>query len=332
MSGPRCTLFKRLLGALFCAALAATWPAEGAAAGLLKPHLHKADAYSEVYSLVLELEDGGHAQIELAVSNIGIGDNNAMCRAFVVNGRRSWKFASIIKPKDWRYTAPDNLRIGRCSIDYRAGVLRVVGRGRGGTLTATVKTKLSSRSFPGHRIVTKGGFFDAERLLHNAVANVSMSPSKAGVGVTQAQATMHRFWVTAPPSELASRWVRVFGLGKTSTLIVHARELPGRKGARGAISASPNHRFVALKGLKLRRVGTRRILTIGVGKSRYHVRLGKRLFRHAPLEDAGVIGRIIRMFVGNPVTETFRATLLGRDKHPELAALPERLIVELSTN
>lgn len=122
---------------------------------------------------------------------------------------------------------------------------------------------------------------------------------------------MYHFWVTAWPGELARQWVRVFGMSAEGAFIVISHYPPGKKEpATGSIWVPGASGPVAFESMQMVNMpeGNQR-LSISSNNVTYRIFLQKQLYRHAPLEQAGFLGRIIRLFIGNWVTRTYRALL-----------------------
>ena len=64
------------------------------------------------------------------------------------------------------------------------------------------------------------------------------------------------------------------------------------------------------------------------GDLKLQLKPAQRLFRHAPMEEQGWLGRLVGSWVGNPVTTTYRATVAGNGLCPNLQGIMEITHVE----
>jgi len=136
---------------------------------------------------------------------------------------------------------------------------------------------------------------------------------------------MYHYWVTAWPGDLARQWVRVFGLSADGAFIVIAHYPPGKKEpATGSIWVPGAPGPVAFESMQMENIlDGNQTLSISSNNVTYRLVLHKQLYRHAPLEQVGFIGRIIRLFTGNWVTRTYRALLEVPGKDGSVPAIVE---------
>ena len=308
--------FSLLLGGFF----------GGLSASPLKPHLLEPEAYSEVYTVFLELDNGVHAQIKLAVSNIGVGDGNGMCGILYIDEQGAMNAGSRFSKKDMDFSVSDRLKIGTCSIVLTKNKIRVQALVKQNSIDVELLRKMQVIQPPGHLIQTEDGFFDQQLLLQWAPIRLKAKIENRSAVETTGYGCIYHYWVTALPQALASNWIRVFGVAKEGAFYLNARFLPKSQEVSGSLWMPGDKSPVTLQGAQLVWKDKKRykIKFLYKGK-RYGLLLTRQLFREAPVEQAGVVlGGLIKMIVGNPVTYTYRASF-----DPGVAGLPARVIAEV---
>ncbi len=277
----------------------------------LAPHLLEPEAYSETYHAVLELEKGIHIQIQFAITNIGIGDQNSMCRVLFVDEKDAWNAERIFGRSGWTFRPPGQLEIGNCYITAEKDSTTIFAEVENGSVEVKLSEPVSPTKPPGHLIQVGKDFFDFQILMPWAQAAVRFDLKELPARIVKGYGCMYHFWVTAWPADLARQWVRVFGMSAEGAFIVMSHYPPGKKEPpSGSIWVPGAPDPVAFDSMQMENSPDgNQTLSISSNNVTYHLFLHKQLYRHAPLEEAGFLGRIIRLFIGNWVTRTYRALL-----------------------
>ncbi len=276
----------------------------------LKPHLLNPEAYSETYTAVLELEGGLHIQVQFAVTNIGLGDQHSMCRVLFIDEEEAWNESPVFGRDEWSFQPPGRLDIGPCSISAEKERTTIRAQVTKGSIEVALSEPIKPTQPPGHLIKANDGFFDNEIFINRAGADVHLHLQDQPNRRLKGYGCMYHFWVTAWPAGLARKWVRVYGLWQNQSILVMSHFPPGKEPARGSIWHPGASTPIALDSLLMEGgKDSYHIISISQGEKEYSLELLKLLYRHAPLEEIGFLGRIIGLFMGNWVTRTYRAQL-----------------------
>ena len=271
----------------------------------LEPHLLQPEAYSETYGFVFSMDENSHLVVQLSVSNLGLGDQNGMCRILYLHNGKSWSFDALYNNEMWSFTPPASLEMGTCRMSLKGDSLELSAELNKSTFAATLHGNINVVEPPNHLIQTSDGFFDQQILVRwgKAILTVDMEDQppieSAGFGC------MYRFWVTALPPELAYRWIKVFGLDETGADLLVVRFPPKQEKAIGWNWFA--HSNLPTPAQQLEYDG--KVIKIETSAGKYIITLKEQLDRHAPVENIGFWGFLVESWIGNPVTYTYLATI-----------------------
>jgi hypothetical protein len=298
-------------GALALAALLAA-PSPARASAALKPLLLPRGTYGESFTFIADLDDGTYVQASLSFTNLGPGSTKGLCRGLVVKAAGApWKAATRVG-KDaysWRGGAEERLAIGPCSasIDGTATGVEVALEG------GTVRLEFAGRAAPSaarDSIVTLGeGRYETEVLLSRVAVTATLAlpgePERRSAGggyIDHTRSTIH-------PKDLATRWVRFRALrGDRPLLLLGRQGQDGRYTPLWACEGRGHCRDYASFRVERQGDGNPPAFRVAVSgePTSVDLRSGRLLYRDAPVEDLGVIGKLVRPFTGNPVTYVYR--------------------------
>jgi hypothetical protein len=266
-----------------------------------------------------------HIQIQFAITNIGIGDQFSMCRVLFINDNDAWNSERVYDRSGWSYDPAGRLEIGKCYMTVEQDATLVYAEVDRAAVKVKLPGSLKPVKPPGHLIKAGREFFDLQILTPWSSAEVQLNLREQPSRLVKGYGCMYHFWVTAWPSDLARQWVRVFGMSEDGAFIVMAHYPAGKnEPARGSVwipGAPVPVTFDAM--VREHRGADSQMLNILSGTQIYRLSIDKELYRHAPLEELGFIGRIIRMFMGNWVTRTYRASLEMHGSSSPLKAIVE---------
>ncbi len=286
----------------------------GLADNLLTPHLLEPEAYSETYSVFVKEESGIYIKIELAISNLGLGDQNAMCRIVQLGTGLHWSDEELYNRKDWQFDQKGILTIGTCILDITSG-------------TPMIKVELNHRSFqlrfenpleevlPDNHLITAGNrFFNQHVLLPWSPVELTISKPSEKDFKSTGHGVIYRFWTTAWPSDLAEYWLRLYGVGAEGTFLLFAWKPIGKSGMEGFILFPDRVNPVTIENCALlnNKPGNY-FVKAEAGKRHFEITTDQRFDRHAPVEQLGAFKFLIAPWLGNPVTQTFSATMESVD-------------------
>ncbi|MBU2510733.1 hypothetical protein KJ966_05330 [bacterium] len=294
---------------------------------LLSPHLLEPEAYSETYSIVVTDKSVGYIKVELAISNLGLGDQNAMCRIDHLGPDFQWSADELYGREDWQFDPKGTLVVGSCSLDVATGA-------------PIVKVDLNDRSFrimfanplkevipKNHLIVTGDRFFNQHILL--AWSSVILVTSKVGEEEfhSTGHGMIHRFWTTAWPPELAEYWIRAYHLGSGGSFSLFAWKPLEKNGMNGFVLFPDGAIPAVIEECNLLNEHPEEYnIRVVAGKSSFEIKTDHRLSRHAPIEQLGAFKFLITPWLGNPVTQTFSATMSSAG-----STVQEQVFFELTT-
>lgn len=281
--------------------------------------------YSESWTAIADLQDGTYVQLQLAVSNIGPGDLNGVCRALVVApSAKAWTGAKTVDDDAWEASKDKGLRIGRCKASVQGKTMRYTARVGGGSVEVVLSAAPRPKRPPQSKLTVDDATYTTELLTPWAPAKVTVNlPGAASKTLTGTGYADHTRSLLLP-GPLARKWVRLRALGASGSVLMLARYPAGKGGPRGWVWRQEDARWAPLKTLKLTRKGKAWAIDFATADHRWSVTTTRQLYRHAPVEEHGVLGSVVGAVVGNPVTYTHRASPQGD------TAMPARAIVEIS--
>lgn len=294
--------------AALCAATTAN------AASWLRPLFLKRSSYGESFTFVADLDDGTYLQLQLSLTNLGPGPTKGICRALLVPPRgKPWKAAERFgrDALTWIDGAEERLSVGSCHAWAGPSDTGIEVRLEGATLrlTAGARPKPISPHEPPLAIGEER--YQTEVLLYRAPVSVHLSlprePARDASGLGYLDHTRS----TVPPKDLAKRWIRFRGLRRDHGLLLLGRE--GKDGRFAPLWActDPDGPCRTYPSFQLRREGGGEApafrIDVADGGQPIAIRSGRLLYRDAPIEEMGVIGKLITPFTGSPVTYVFRA-------------------------
>jgi hypothetical protein len=303
-------LQRAVVAAALVAALGA--PAPAASSSALRPLWLKRSSYGESFTFIADLDDGTYVQLSLSFTNLGPGPTKGLCRALVVRAAGgAWKASTRVgrDSYSWRDAEEERLAIGPCAawIDGAATGVEVPLEG------GSVRLLFAAR--PGRRagreaVVTAGAErYDTEVLLHHVPVSATIALPGDAERHLAGGGYLDHTRSTISPVSLAARWVRFRALrGERALLVLGRQSHDGRFTPLWACEG-PACRDYA--GFKVDRDGAGRApafrIQVAGAEDPLDIRSGRLLYRDAPVEDLGVLGKLVMPFTGNPVTYVYRA-------------------------
>ncbi len=278
---------------------------------VLRPLWHPSENYGETYTFVADLDGGGYVQLSLGITNLGPGTSHGLCRAVVVlPDKHPWVEDERVPSEDWNYRAgAERLEVGPCAATGGAGTA-VEARLAGSVLRLDFEGPLRPTRPPGAVVTDGEDRFTSEVLLWRVPVAAVLSFPGAPPIVAKGGGYADHSRGSIPTRSLARAWVRFRGLRGERGLLVLGRESP--RGAFAPVwSTEDLSTFAEYPGFRLRRSGPD-------GRPSFRVELpaaspsleiesGELLYRDAPVEGLGILGALLKPFVGNPVTWVYRA-------------------------
>lgn len=294
---------------------------------LFTPAIDDAETYSETWSFILDATDGTYVQLQLGITNAGFGSQKGLCRALVVPHQQPpWTESVSVSRGEWK-TLPNGLRVGPCEIAENAQETLVTATLKAARVQLHIGRQAQSTQVPGTPLTPNGlggVFYRSDILIPHASATgiwTHANSSQAMHGFAYADHSRG----TVLPKEIATGWLRWRSLGETCPVLLQARYFGGKTFAwhwsADLLSPAP----IELTPLNTPPVSaqvTRFSIDTSVGK--LWITPERALYRYAPAEEFGLIGKAISSWIGNAETFTYRAKIEG------LACGPTAGILELT--
>lgn len=313
------------------AVLLLPWVAGANAA--LEPLPSSSDNYGESFSFTVDLDDGTLITVGFSVTNLGPGSRHGICRTTVMRpGKKTWSPQVKVGSEEWGYDKASNtLKMGPCTLHSGTGTHISVPLGDG-LVNLAFEQAIAPQVPPGSEVVVGNARYRHEVLLpfSPVKARLRLPGSTAPVELTGGGYGDHSH-STVEPAKLARRWVRFRALRGESNLLLLGRE--GYDGGFGPVYLwASGGEPQALQRFDLRRTdedGTNKTASwqaeLDSGQGPMKLRSTSLLLRNAPVQDLGVLGRLVKGVVGSPVTYVMRAVL----ERPGQPALPGVMEVTL---
>jgi hypothetical protein len=296
-----------------------------AAAAPLQPRPESADTWGESFTFQADLADGSYVWAQLSFTNLGPGSGTGVCRVLVRRpGRTPFTAQTRVSRKGWEYVPADASGTDRLELDE--GLCAAHGGATPGLRVALDGRRVELRfakAFtptvpPGGDVrLPNGRYYLSELLLPFGDVQVRLQGKDLTKGeaaeLLSGGAYVDHSRSTTPPTELASRWVRFRALravGAAPRALLLARLAPGGSFAHAYLweEGTPPR---ALTQLELSRLGSGGLKTAWLA---HFPEVGavastSLLHRSAPVQELGLLGRVLKPLVGSPVTYTHRAVL-----------------------
>lgn len=314
-----------VIGCLILSAL----PEAGRASSVLLPVLGRGSSYAESYTFVGDLADGTYVQLTFSFTNLGPGPTKGICRVVVARvGHPPWKTSERVGRKDWSYssTPEERLSIGPCAVTYGPLVTLIQADLDGGTIRLSIAAPLKPQAPPDAFVTIGLDHYRTEILLYRAPLEAVITLPGETARTLSGSGYADHSRSTVQPKDLAVRWVRFRGLRGDRGLLLLARESAENE-FRPVWSCETLGHWREYTRFQLNRSGD------SEETPSFHVQLSGKagglevrstalLLRDAPVEDLGLLGKIVAPFVGSPVTYVFRARASGNGG-PEVEGILE---------
>lgn len=302
---------RRAAAALVALLLVA--PGAPQASTWLKPLLLRRGTYGESFTFVADLDDGSYLQLSLGMTNLGPGSTKGICRALLVPAIGApWKAAARVGRDEIRWSSGDEerLTIASCAAVVSEAGTAVEVKLEGGAVRVALVDR-PRREGQESAVAVQDGRYLSEVLLHRAPVTATVTlpggPPRTVAGAGYLDHTRS----TIAPKDLARRWVRFRGLRGERGLLLLGRE--GHDGRFAPLwSCSQPGGCRELASFRVERQGrggaTSFRVELATGAAPIEIRAARLLYRDAPVEDLGFLGKLIAPFTGSPVTYVYRAT------------------------
>lgn len=276
-----------------------------------------ADPYLESFTFVSDLDDGTFLHVQLAVTNVGPGAGHGVCRLVVADGTRPvWGGGLRVDRAGWKDSTPTHLQIGTCEAEATENGTRVRVALDDASVDLVFVEAARARDPVAADVTVDGARYVATILHERAPVHGTLKMKTASSRDVRGFGYADHSRSEVVGSRLARRWVRFRALGDGGPVLLLARE--GLDGAFSPAWAQGRDRArLALERFDVSRSGAAKEPSFRIAfghESRVaQVQSTRLLYRSAPVEELGVIGHLVKPFVGSPVTYMHRAALSWRD-------------------
>lgn len=300
--------------------------------GLFRPKPIDKDNYGESFTFLADLNDGTYVWAQFSLTNIGPGSDHGICRASVTAPNGSvWKADRRVKPGDdddeWRYDdKSDTLWIARCSA--RDGAFpEMTAEFDEGSLTLRFAGALRPVQPDGSEFRIDGSVYRVKVLQPFAPVKATLRLGKSGSRTVEGGGYVDHAYTAAKPSKVARHWVRFRALRDTPTVLLGREAQDASFGPTFRWSESGVQYF---RSFTLQRDGKDSGTTWSIRLGQPDggtIKTSRFLSRRSFIQDLGFLGRIVKPFVGSPVTYTHRA-LYERPGQPPVQGILEVSVEE----
>jgi hypothetical protein len=327
------------------AAAVAAPPPAASVQTLLAPTAADSKTYTESFTTLALLADGTYVHTSLMISNIGLHNGRAVCRARISQkDGTAALYESFADAGDWHHipataTAPESLHVGACTATARSGSYVLEANFAEAQLRMTLAQAPRAVVPPGHPVRVGDAFYESSILVPFASAQGTLrqgsGPQRTWTGSGYADHSRS----TTLPKDLGYGWLRFRGLSAAGSRLLLVRYVAPAQGAHSPVLKAylwrqGEARPQALRDphIALPAAGTEAAalkVTVFDGAHRLMtLRASRALLREAPLEAYGLMGRLVGSVIGAVQTETYAATAVEEAAAGGTRALPGILEVD----
>ncbi|HET9597777.1 MAG TPA: hypothetical protein VFP65_19470 [Anaeromyxobacteraceae bacterium] len=312
-----------LLASILALAFAQAARADGARERQFLRPTPASGTYGESFTFIADLDDGTYVHLTLALTTLGPGGLKTICRARIVPpGALPWAAATRLGSDAWSWAGGpgERLAVGPCSAEMEGEGLAVEVALEGG------RARLAFAARPAQApllrdavVVVPGKQFRSEVMLFRTPVTATVALPGRPVRTVEGAGYADHSRSTISPLDLFESWVRFRALRGDRPVALLGRR--GRDGAFKPVWACEDGDHCRdLDRYEIRRAPDARpaafAVTVGAGEDALQLRSGALLYRSAPVEELGLLGRLVKVVAGNPVTYVYRGTLQEGDAPP----------------
>jgi len=286
----------------------------GYAQGIAKsfePRPITAERWTESFSVIADLTGGVFVKVNQLISNVGIGDGKSACRIVLHRSGLEAESLSDDFGDDWTADgAKKSLKVGSCLVINAPQGLRVQAELEGLAVDMQFAERAKRVQGPGGVLSDGDSFYEYDIALPWSPVTARLT-REGQVETLQGFGFSDHSRATSMPRDIAYQWFRFLGLQKTDSLMFRVRALnPGKDmtGWRWAQSETgPSVGMPRIVGLETVPEGAGFKFDVIFGEDVYQVSVDELVLHFAPLDELGLLGVMIRPWLGNPETRTYRA-------------------------
>ena len=301
----------------------------------LNPMFLSNRSYSEAFEISAVLDDGTFVQTQMMVTNIGFRDSSAVCQILVLHPEEDpWKASKRFSKAEWNYSdTPDHaLSIGHCRIAQVHDSTICTMEFDNATVSLSFDEPPNPVKIPVTLDVgdekpplqgkSSSKFYTYEMLIPWSRLQATMSLPSGPEKVVSGSGILVHSRSVGYPKNFSHGWVYYYGCPSGCRFLANFRYPPhNARGVAGWIwkDNAPTPQPVADMQVTYgsAMVDGKSMTTVAVSAldGSFTITSQRELYRFSIIDDIGpILGSIIKMAVGNPVTRFYKAqvTLLPR--------------------
>ena len=309
---------------LWCAAMSSSGEVISSSPHPFGPTVLPGKSYSETYKLSALCDDQTFIQVQMMITNVGLGDSNAACELLVLRpGEKPSKTSRRFNKTRWSFSATPRptLSIGPCRLwqdGESTGCLIAFD-----SITASILIDRPARSQQSPDTIAADKafkkFYVNEALVPWTRLSTALRMPRLPEKQLKGFGMLERSRSVGYPKDFSNGWISFYGstaVGAGGTQFLAECHFPASK-APGAIGWTWNDRDHVPKPLSgLQMVMKRKAdgahetaLPILTEPHAALVISGEQsLFRYSIVDELGpMLGSVVRLIIGNPVTRYYRA-------------------------
>ena len=292
------------------------------------------ERYAETVTLSARLTDGSYLMLQAMLTNGGIGDEKPACRILYVSPK-GVATNQVNRDGDWRYlSGQKRLELSSCRIQASSSGLK--WKATTDDMSAEVSLAGSVREMrpPRSKVSGKDEFFESFILLPWGRLTAKVKAPKLGRITSQGHGTLVKTRSTMLPPDVAKHWFKLYaypqaGQLQKPSLIVEVKAVKSGK-LSGWVWHSSAKKPRALTKRELKALKPQ--LTTTPPKSAQISLEGippltltrqSRLFKYEPVRQYGMMGRLAKRWIGDPLNITSSISVTFGDSQSELIGFLE---------
>ncbi len=278
----------------------------------LAPKAIDDEKYGETYTAVALLENDTYLLLQVLFTNAGMGSSNALCRGLVVPpGKDGVNDMVRMSKGDWAFDGETNtLTLKECILTSQEGRTRFQVKTEKLRILLDIGAGMKAVRPPRHRFTSKEGMFEAELMIPWAPVSAKIrGPGLKGLN-GKGMAYMDHTRSNALMGAVARQWVRYRGFYGKKPVLFQARFPQGDAPPVGWFWAGESKAPQALEAGQIQYGNDGKSVTVNVSGKAGQVTLktDKLIYSFRPVESYGVLGHLVKAFIGNPLLRTYFAT------------------------
>jgi hypothetical protein len=297
------------------------------------------ESYAETLTLLALLDDRSYLLVQTMLTNGGVGDEKPACRVLFVPAKG--KIAhQVERGGDWSYNkSRAQLKLGSCQLTQEASGLTWHAKTEEITAKISFKGKPKLSALPKVKGDDDDEFFSSNIVYPWAQFKVQIKAPKLGRVNQNGVGILNHTRSTMLPPDVAKRWLKIYAFQPAqgeeqagTPLLIALRKPPENGQAQGWTWSQGSKRPRKLSARELK-VFTPWLMSdvpktssFSIGKeSKIQIRKIKTLFTYEPVRQYGMMGRLAKSWIGDPINRMSLIEVTRDGK--KLLGLTEEIVI-----